>query len=93
MSAPSKARDLRQRSTDAERALWMRLRNRQLVGYKFRRQVPIGEYIIDFVCLERKVVIEVDGGHHQEQAPYDTDRTTWLESLGFRYCGSGITKS
>ena len=54
MSAPSKARDLRQRSTDAERALW-RLRNRQLVGYKFRRQVPIGEYIIDFVCLERKV--------------------------------------
>ena len=83
MSAPSKARDLRQRSTDAERALW-RLRNRQLVGYKFRRQVPIGEYIIDFVCLERKVVIEVDGGHHQEQAPYDTDRTTWLESQGFQ---------
>ena len=93
MSAPSKARDLRQRSTDAERALWMHLRNRQLAGCKFRRQVPIGEYIIDFVCLERKVVIEVDGGHHQEQAPYDTDRTTWLESLGFRYCGSGITKS
>ena len=84
MSDPSKARGLRQRSTDAERALWMRLRNHQLVGYKFRRQVPIGEYIVDFVCLERKVVIEVDGGHHQEQAPYDTDRTTWLESQGFQ---------
>ena len=84
MSAPSKARDLRQRSTDAELALWICLRNRQLAGCKFRRQVPIGKYIVDFVCLERKVVIEVDGSHHQEQAPYDTDRTTWLESQGFQ---------
>ena len=84
MSNPAKAQDLRQRSTDAERALWMHLRNRQLAGCKFRRQVPIGEYIVDFVCLERKVVIEVDGGHHQEQVPYDTDRTTWLESQGFQ---------
>ncbi len=84
MSDPSKARGLRQRSTDAERALWMHLRNRQLAGCKFRRQVPIGEYIVDFVCLERKVVIEVDGGRHQEQVPYDTDRTTWLESQGFQ---------
>ena len=84
MSAPSKTRDLRQHSTNAELALWMRLRNRQLAGCKFRRQVPIGKYIVDFVCFERKMVIEVDGGHHQEQARYDTDRTTWLESQGFQ---------
>ena len=84
MSNPAKAQDLRQHSTDAEQALWKRLRNRQLAGYKFRRQVPIGKYIVDFVCFERNVVIEVDGGHHQEQARYDTARTTWLESQGFR---------
>ena len=84
MNDPSKARGLRQHSTDAELALWMRLRSRQLAGWKFRRQVPMGKYIVDFVCFERKVVIEVDGGHHQEQARYDTTRTTWLESQGFR---------
>ena len=84
MSAPSKARDLRQHSTNAELALWMRLRNRQLAGCKFCRQVPIGKYIVDFVCFERKMAIEVDGGHHQDQARYDTDRTTWLESQGFQ---------
>ena len=84
MSNPAKAQELRQHSTDAELALWMRLRNRQLAGCKFRRQVPIGKYIVDFVCFESKVVVEVDGGHHQEQVPYDTDRTTWLESQGFQ---------
>ena len=78
------AQELRQRSTDAEQALWKRLRNRQLAGYKFRRQVPLGKYIVDFVCFERKVVIEVDGGHHQEQISSDTVRTTWLESQGFQ---------
>ena len=50
----------------------------------FAEQVPIGKYIVDFVCFETKVVIEVDGGHHSEQARYDADRTTWLESQGFR---------
>ncbi len=84
MNNPAKAQELRQHSTDAEQALWKRLRNRQLAGYKFRRQVPIGKYIVDFVCFEPKVVIEVDGGHHQEQARYDTARTTWLESQGFQ---------
>ena len=83
----AKAQDLRQHSTDAEQALWRRLRNRQLAGYKFRRQVPIGKYIVDFVCLERKVVIEVDGGQHQEHVSYDTARTTWLESQGFQVLG------
>ena len=84
MSDQSKARDLRQHSTDAELALWMRLRNRQLAGYKFRRQIPISKYIVDFVCFERKMIIEVDGGHHQEQISSDTVRTTWLESQGFQ---------
>ncbi|MDE0146573.1 MAG: endonuclease domain-containing protein [Nitrospira sp.] len=84
MNKPAKAQELRQHSTDAEQALWKHLRNRQLAGYKFRRQVPLGKYIADFVCFERKIVIEVDGGHHQEQALYDTDRTTWLESQGFQ---------
>ena len=84
MSGPAKAQNLREHSTEAEQALWRCLRNRQLAGYKFRRQVPIGKYIVDFVCFERKVVIEVDGGHHQEQVPSDTVRTTWLESQGFQ---------
>ena len=84
MSDPAKARDRRQHSTDAELALWMRLRNRQLAGCKFRRQVPIGKDSVHFVCFERKVVIEVDGGHHQEQISSDTVRTTWLESQGFQ---------
>ena len=84
MNDPAKARALRQYSTDAERALWLRLRNRQLAGCKFRRQVPVGKYIVDFVCFERNIVIEVDGGHHQEQISSDTVRTTWLESQGFQ---------
>ncbi len=84
MSDQSKAQELRQRSTDAEQALWKRLRNRQLAECKFRRQVPLGKYIVDFVCFERKVVIEVDGGHHQEQVSSDAVRTTWLESQGFQ---------
>ncbi len=84
MSDQSKTQELRQRSTDAEQALWKRLRNRQLAGCKFRRQVLIGKYIVDFVCFERKLVIEVDGGHHQEQVSSDTVRTTWLESQGFQ---------
>ena len=84
MTDPAKAQDFRQHSTDAEQALWRCLRNRQLAGCKFRRQLPMGKYIVDFVCFERKVAIEVDGGHHQEQVPYDTARTTWLESQDFQ---------
>ena len=84
MSNPAKAQELRQHSTDTEHALWKRLRNRQLVGCKFRRQVPLGKYIVDFVCFEKKVIIEVDGGQHLERVSYDSDRTTWLESQGFQ---------
>ena len=62
----SLARGLRQRQTDAEKALWMKLRNRQLEGVKFRRQQPMGSYIVDFASSERKLIIEIDGGQHNE---------------------------
>ena len=82
--ATSRARDLRKKSTDTENALWNLLRNRQLTGYKFRRQAPIGKYIVDFLCFERNLVVELDGGQHQEQADYDAERTRVLESGGYR---------
>ena len=84
MSNTAKARQLRNNPTDAERVLWNILRGRQIAGYKFRRQAPIGHYIVDFVCFENRLVIEVDGGHHKESADYDAMRTAWLESEGFR---------
>jgi very-short-patch-repair endonuclease len=71
--------------TDAERVLWRELRSRQLAGYKFRRQQPLGRFIVDFVCFEKRLVIELDGGQHAEaaQASYDAERTAWLEKEGF----------
>jgi len=75
---------LRRNSTDAERLLWHHLRAHRLVGYKFKRQVVIGPYIVDFVCFEACLVIEADGGQHMEQAAADNSRTTFLESKGFR---------
>lgn len=82
MNMTERARNLRQRSTDAEKALWQRLRNRQL-GYKFRRQVPIGRYIADFLCFEKKLVIEADGYHHRNN-PNDAVRDAWFEAQGYR---------
>jgi len=79
-----RARELRTDSTDAERRLWQKLKRRQLAGVKFRRQQPIGPYIVDFVCLERRLVIEVDGGQHSERLDEDTQRSQWLEAQGFR---------
>ena len=84
MSNTSRARRLRKDPTDAERMLWSILRMRQVPGHRFRRQAPIGPYVVDFVCFENKLVIEVDGGHHAEQADHDAARTAWLESRGFR---------
>ena len=80
----SRARQLRRQSTDAERILWRLLRNRQLAGCKFRRQVPLGDYVVDFVCFERDLVIEIDGGQHLLRAAEDAERTASLESQGFR---------
>ena len=70
--------------SEAEHALWHQLRDRQIHGLKFRRQHPFGNYILDFVCLEIKLVIEVDGGQHGEQAGYDENRTQTLQTAGFR---------
>ena len=77
------ARELRRESTDAEHWLWQRLRDRRLLGLKFRRQVPIGPYIADFVCKERSLVIEIDGSQHLEQEGYDRRRTAFLEQQGY----------
>ncbi|MGN6703960.1 MAG: endonuclease domain-containing protein [Burkholderiaceae bacterium] len=77
------ARQLRKSMTDAERALWQRLRSEQL-GVKFRRQHPFGNYILDFACLERRLVIEVDGSQHADDSEYDEARTRKLNAAGFR---------
>jgi len=75
---------LRKTMTDAERSLWQFLRGRQMAGYKFRRQHPFGDFILDFVCLKKKLVIEVDGGQHGEQLEADSARTDRLIPFGFR---------
>jgi very-short-patch-repair endonuclease len=79
-----RARELRQRSTDSERRLWHWLRNRQIDGVKFRRQVPIGVYVVDFVAADRRLVVEIDGGQHVLQEEYDRRRTVWLEAQGYQ---------
>ena len=84
MDLSSRSRSLRRASTDAEQALWQRVRGMQLGGYKFRRQVPIAWFIADFVCEERKLVVELDGGQHQEQAASDERRTKQIERHGYR---------
>ncbi len=78
------ARQLRRQQTDAERQLWRVLRDRQLQGFKFRRQHPIGCYIVDFCCLERKLVVELDGGHHLLQSEADQCRTDFLVNRGYQ---------
>lgn len=78
------ARHLRANLTDAERLIWGKIRRRQLNGLRFRSQCPIGPYVVDFVCFEFRLVVEVDGGQHVERAEYDHDRDNWLCSQGFR---------
>ncbi|KGP62206.1 hypothetical protein EP47_08925 [Legionella norrlandica] len=78
------AKSLRQRSTDAEIHLWYYLRAHRLKGYKFKRQVPIGNYIVDFVCIQKKLIIELDGGQHLLNKEYDEERNIYLGSLGYR---------
>ncbi len=69
--------------TDAEIMLWQKLRKRQICSCKFRKQSPIGRYIVDFVCNKKKLIIEIDGGQHAENEEYDKQRTEWLESQGY----------
>ena len=78
------ARKLRKEMTEAERFVWARIRYRQLGGFKFRRQVPVGSYIADFVCYEARLILELDGSQHAFQTEYDAERTRWLEAQGFR---------
>ncbi|WP_245524589.1 endonuclease domain-containing protein [Methylobacterium nonmethylotrophicum] len=79
----ARARTLRRVQTDAEQALWSRLRDRRLAESKFVRQLPIGRYFADFDCREAKLIVEVDGSQHAESA-YDRERDTWLASQGWR---------
>jgi very-short-patch-repair endonuclease len=78
------SRVLRKNETDAERRLWTLLRSRGLGKYKFRRQVVLGNFIVDFCCFEKKLIVECDGGQHLEQAGRDKERTKELEGRGFR---------
>ena len=75
---------LRKNQTEAELQLWQELRDRRFQNFKFRRQHILQGYIVDFVCLKKGLIIELDGGHHAEQIEYDRERTRKLENNGFR---------
>jgi len=77
------ARRLRRNQTDAERVLWFRLRDRRLAGLKFKRQVPIDRFVVDFVCAEAKLIVELDGGQHDQNRRSDAARTESLEAMGY----------
>jgi very-short-patch-repair endonuclease len=82
--ARARTRSLRQNMTEAERRIWQILRMRQSNGYKFRRQVPIGRYIADFVCREARLIIEIDGGQHDHSSAGEAERSAFLQSEGYR---------
>jgi lysyl-tRNA synthetase class 2 len=77
------AKRLRRNQTDAERVLWFRLRDRRLGGWKFRRQMPLGIYVVDFCCESRRLIVELDGGQHIKRAIDDQRRTRALEAMGY----------
>ena len=79
-----RSRELRTNATPAERFLWQHIRNRQLLGTRFNRQVPIGPYICDLVARGPKLIIELDGGQHTSNESYDAKRTSFLEDRGYR---------
>ena len=78
------ARDLRKQQTRVEARLWAALRDRRLGGWKWKRQVPLGPFIADFVCAEQMLIVEMDGGQHSDAVAYDARRTAYLEGLGYR---------
>jgi len=82
-SIQERAQALRRDQTPAEQHLWARLRRKQLYGLKFRRQHPMGRYIVDFCCISSKLIVEIDGDSHADQRAYDRERTTWLEKQGY----------
>jgi len=79
-----RARHLRSSMTGVELMLWAQLRRRQLHGYKFRRQVPIGPYFADFACLSERLIIEIDGPGHDDRQPHDQARSAWFLAEGYR---------
>ena len=83
MSLLENAKELRRTQTDAERKLWYQLRAHRFMGKKFKRQKPIGRYVVDFVCLEAKLIIELNGGQHAENTDYDKERDAWLSKQGY----------
>jgi len=76
---------MRSNPTDSEAELWEALRNRKLDGRKFKRQVPVGKFIVDFLCSRERLIVEVDGAIHDDQKAYDASRQEVLEDLGFRF--------
>ena len=82
--ARERGRSLRQNMTEAEWRLWQILRSHQIRGHKFRRQVPIGRYIADFVCHEARLIVEVDGGQHDRSSPQEAERSEFLQNEGYR---------
>ncbi len=78
------ARKLRRSSTDVERKLWHRIRDKQVEGFRFRRQRPIEKYIVDFICLEARLIVELDGGQHAENVAHDQKRSAFLHERGYR---------
>jgi very-short-patch-repair endonuclease len=83
MCLQERAKKLRSDQTDAEQRLWYYLRAHRFMDLKFKRQKPVGDYIVDFVCHECNLIVEVDGGQHQENAEYDRRRDTWLRAQGY----------
>jgi adenine-specific DNA-methyltransferase len=88
MLLTDRARNLRRNQTPQESILWYNLRDRRFKKFKFRRQYPIGRYIVDFCCFEKKLIIEVDGGQHNlpNDLKYDAERDKYLASNGYRVC-------
>jgi very-short-patch-repair endonuclease len=82
--AGARARTLRQNTTEAEKRVWQILRSQQMNEYKFRRQVPIGRYIADFVCHEARLILEIDGGQHDRSSPQEAERSRFLQNEGYR---------
>jgi very-short-patch-repair endonuclease len=78
-----RARRLRRDQTNAERTLWFRLRDRRLDGWKFKRQIPIDRFVVDFCCADAKLILEIDGGQHDQDRERDADRTRILEAMGY----------
>jgi very-short-patch-repair endonuclease len=80
----TRARAMRHEPTEAQRKLWHLLRDRRFSGFKLRRQVQIGPYIVDFVCPAKRLIVAADGGQHAEKNGYDERRDIWLKAQGFR---------